>query len=633
MICRNLFIFQFILMLLNISISIADNISGIGTDFSSIFNNASTEQNRRDIIPTYQGTNIPEAQITPNSMNNQASIGMKNNETGIFINNSFTTRPKYDTNQLGNVVKNSERLKGNSRTLTDKNYSDPRDYIEYRICYKYYGKNNCTNNNYNKHCTNDLKLKCTAYESGCRTSGLELDSFPSDLDWSYYENNNILIIGKKNGANYWNGTCLVIDKTIEFTVSNLSMVEIFSLTRAVFDDYISITLNDRLIYVGPDNGNQLIVISGMVYDGRGFKPCERNTVWNQYLGRDLIPLLRVGKNILKMRVIVGGSGQGSMEFILKNKCCREHVEEWIETCDNSKIEDKCYLIEKICTKKDQIIRLDGKDFLKKCLAYRQVYSCKAHNSCFNYDYDCDKINTNGCELETREYVNSSKKLEKFTYRCLNPRPIPNIDSEKIQCIDGECNSLEPTPDNTQDMTDALVLLSTLNESAKTIKSDDKTMLNGENLKCKKSTGAAISFSNCCGSGNWGNSLGFSCNSDEKKLRKKRNRSDCIYIGSYCSNKIDMKIVKICMARKQSYCCYDNKFSKIIGNATRQQGLQTWGNAENTNCGGIPIDKLQNLDFSRIDFSELYNDIRTGVDQVEISNRIQQTLNKLKNANK
>jgi conjugal transfer mating pair stabilization protein TraN len=179
------------------------------------------------------------------------------------------------------------------------------------------------------------------------------------------------------------------------------------------------------------------------------------------------------------------------------------------------------------------------------------------------------------------------------------------------------------------MLDTIAMLSTINESAKTIIQEDMTMLNGDNLKCKKSTGIVAGFSDCCGDENWGNSLS-GCSSEEEKLKSKKENSDCIYIGNYCSEEWDIGLSKICVAKKYSYCCYGNKFSKIIGNATRQQKLQTWGNAENTNCAGILIEQLQYLDFKKIDFSELYEDIKSSVNQEELEKQIQQSLGRLQN---
>lgn len=265
-----------------------------------------------------------------------------------------------------------------------------------------------------------------------------------------------------------------------------------------------------------------------------------------------------------------------------------------------------------------------------CLINEQNYTCKdGSNSCFTHENDCNNYNMNQCNLEDKEFVDKANETEKFTYKCLTPRITPKDCKQNIKCLDGKCYDNQLTQDNTQDMLDALSILSTLNESVKTIKTDDLTMLNGENLKCKKSTGAVAGFLDCCGDENWGNPLA-GCNPNEEKLKEKRSNSDCIYIGNYCSEYIDIGLTKVCITKKYSYCCFGNKFSKIIGNATRQQGLQTWGNAEDTNCNGILINQLQQLDFTKINFSELYDDIKSNINQKEISDRVQQSLDRLQN---
>ncbi len=613
-------------------------IDGINTDFNSIFNNASTEQGKQNIVPTYQGANVPETQINVGNIENETYKSLENNESGQFINNTFNTRPQYDTRQLGNLVDNTNKSIENNESIVNKDYCDPYNDIEYKICYKYSGQNLCPDNTYNKYCKSNLEMQCTSYESGCTTAGLELSSLPPDLEWSYDGGNGTLIIGKKSNANYWNGTCLVVDKTIEFEISNLELVEMFTLNRVVFDDYISVILNDNLIYVGPYGGTKLELItknSGflkrtLVDYGTGQNSCELSTIWNQYINKDLTKLLKLGKNTLKMRVIVSGSGQGSMEFILKNRCCKEHVEKWVETCNVGEKSDKCNLLSKVCTKKDYTVKFEGKYIPKKCAEYEQAYTCKSsQESCFLHDNDCNNYNIANCSLESKEFVNKMKETEKFTYRCLTPRATPRDCDQVIRCLDGSCYENQEIQDNTQDMLDAIAMLSTLNESVKTIDADSLTMLNGENLKCKKSTGAVAGFKDCCGDENWGNSLS-GCNSNEEKLKEKRNNNDCIYVGNYCSEYVDLGFTEVCVTKKYSYCCFSNKFSKIIGNATRQQGLQTWGNAENTNCDGILINQLQQLDFSKIDFSELYNDIKSSINKDDIERRAQQSLEGLKN---
>ena len=534
---------------------------------------------------------------------------------------------------MGNIARNAEKNIKNSKEVVDKDYCDPNNNIEYKICYKNYSNKSCLDNTYNKNCVSKLSLTCTNYETGCTTSGIELSTLPADLVWSYNAGSGSLLIGKKTGANYWNGTCLVVDKSIEFNISNLELVDSFLLSRVVFDDYISVILNGNIAYVGPDNGSMLELFSNGRYIavnyGTGTGPCERSTIWNQYVGKDLKPFLKVGKNVLQMRVIISGGGQGSMEFLLKNRCCKETAEHWTENCSNGKIEDKCNLSSKICTKKDQTLRFEGLDVVKKCTEYDQQYICKAKDSCFMYEDDCSKIDISKCSLEIKESMDDSNSLEKFTYKCLVPAIVPNVCNVKIDCLDGNCNDLEPIQDNSQDMLNTLSILSTLNESVKTIKPEDLTMLNGEGLKCRKSTGVTAAFRDCCGDENWGNSFA-DCNSDEEKLKAKREANACTYIGSYCNEEINVGFNKVCVEKEYSYCCFNNKFSKIIGNATRQQGFQTWGDAENTNCKGILIEQLQYLDFSKIDFSELYNDIKSSINQTNIDNKIEESLKRLQN---
>lgn len=602
----------------------------INFNFNSIFEKAKTEEGKKDMVPTYKGTNIPETNINGENIDNEIYKNLENNEAGKLINNSFNTRPQYDTKQLGNIVDNTDNSIKNSENIVNKDYCDPYNDIEYKVCYKYYGDNLCPDNSYNKHCVASLEMKCTKYENGCTTAGLELSSLPSDLIWSYNENSNILTIGKKSNANYWSGYCLVVDKTIEFNISNLELVELFSLNRLVFDDYMSITLNNNLIYVGPDGGTQLIVSGGRVYDGLGKKSCERSTLWNQYINRDLTNFLKVGKNILKIRVVISGTGQGSAEFVLKNRCCKEHIEKWVENCDKGDVRDKCRITSKVCTKKDYKVKFDGKYILKKCAEYDEIYKCDTSSeTCFLHENDCNKYDISNCSIAEKEFIDEEQETERYIYKCLTPRDTPRDCNQKVKCLDGSCYDNEKTKDNTEEMLNAIAMLSTINESVKTIETKDLTMLNGENLKCKKSTGAVAGFKDCCGDENWGNSLS-GCSQTEEKLKEKKDNKDCIYIGNYCSDYINLGFKKVCSAKKYSYCCFNNKFSKILGNATRQQGLQTWGDAKNTNCNGILIDNLNKLDFSKIDFTELYDDIKSNVNKQDISNKVQQSLNRLQN---
>lgn len=125
-------------------------------------------------------------------------------------------------------------------------------------------------------------------------------------------------------------------------------------------------------------------------------------------------------------------------------------------------------------------------------------------------------------------------------------------------------------------------------------------------------------------------LKMSCSFEENKLKEKKDNSSCIFVGSYCSEEINIGFDKVCLEQKYSYCCFNNKFLKILANATRQQGLQNWGSPKNTNCSGILIEHLSLIDFNKINFNELYDDIKNSTNKEEIYKNIQHNLEKIKN---
>ena len=127
------------------------------------------------------------------------------------------------------------------------------------------------------------------------------------------------------------------------------------------------------------------------------------------------------------------------------------------------------------------------------------------------------------------------------------------------------------------------------------------IFNGEDLRCSK---AMLSYSNCCKTDGWGQDIGLDqCSVDEQRLALSRQGGLCHYVGSYC----DSRTLFGCTSRKESYCCFKSKLARIIHEQGRIQLGMDWGSAEAPNCDGIGIEELQQIDFSRIDFSEFYAD--------------------------
>ncbi|MFZ5759833.1 MAG: conjugal transfer protein TraN [Thermodesulfobacteriota bacterium] len=83
-----------------------------------------------------------------------------------------------------------------------------------------------------------------------------------------------------------------------------------------------------------------------------------------------------------------------------------------------------------------------------------------------------------------------------------------------------------------------------------------------------------------------------------------------YIGTYC--KKDVLFIG-CVQEAETYCLFNSKLGRIIHEQGRMQ-LQkfnpngNWGSARSPNCEGFTPEEFQMLDFSKMDFSEVFGDI-------------------------
>lgn len=326
------------------------------------FNRALQNKDLHNAVPGYQTSSPPYSGATAETMENNKGLELEHNETGRMILDYYVSRPQYDYSEDQNLINNAQDIINNKGDVLNKDYGDCGITYEYKICYdnvnartgcatgKVINLNAYKNSDfqckkilqkYRKTCIETPKLQCLEY-AHCNNSGLKLASISGDLTWTY--GNSILVIGKRSNANYWDGSCLVVDRYVNFTVENLNLIEYFALNRAVYDDHILVDLNGHTVYVSKGGqkleltkvkkkvGFQTKYVTVVDYGNRTMD-CELSTIWNDKLSINLTPYLQQGNNTLHMRVIVSGSGQGSMEFFLQNKCCVRFNETVEQQCD------------------------------------------------------------------------------------------------------------------------------------------------------------------------------------------------------------------------------------------------------------------------------------------------------------
>ncbi|KJV88000.1 type-F conjugative transfer system pilin assembly family protein [Orientia tsutsugamushi str. UT76] len=226
---------------------------------------------------------------------------------------------------------------------------------------------------------------------------------------------------------------------------------------------------------------------------------------------------------------------------------------------------------------------------KDCCKHLKIQNCELKNS------TCQKSVANICLLWQHDYSCSTEKQTMLH---------SSLRNNSIFCLGGNCNT--PTIIPNRDIA-KVAYLAMLNQMSKDIKTNPVSVFSGKHRKCKKDV---FSFLNCCSSmTGWGRDIGLSqCKSKEQELALYRKKGYCYYIGTYCSSRIS--ILGICLARKSTYCCFQSKLARIFQEEARKQLKMNFGTPKYPKCRGLTVEKLQKVDFTKINMDELFSDILT-----------------------
>ncbi|GER94761.1 hypothetical protein A45J_2525 [hot springs metagenome] len=83
---------------------------------------------------------------------------------------------------------------------------------------------------------------------------------------------------------------------------------------------------------------------------------------------------------------------------------------------------------------------------------------------------------------------------------------------------------------------------------------------------------------------------------------------CHIVGSKCTSKLNLGIIKKCLRTGYKYCCYNSKFARILVEQAYGQLGYPWGDYDNPQCTNLTFDDLKRLDFSQMDFSEFIEEV-------------------------
>lgn len=281
----------------------------------------------------------------------------------------------------------------------------------------------------------------------------------------------------------------------------------------------------------------------------------------------------------------------------------------------------------VCTDSDPVTRvIDGIAVTQPCWAWSRTFQCTERRSATDcgelekkpecrFDHDeCLSENPDGtCNVFDKVYVCKTPDTGTGT-------PGGSICSGDLYCINGECIQVER--EASTDFKDAMVAVQAMGNVRDGFDPDTMTLFNGEKAGCHKPVFGIV---NCCAGKQFPLAppflVNFMCSAEEKLLDEKDRKGLCHYVGTYCSD----KVLGVCTSKRKSYCCFESKLSRILQEQGRAQIGKTWGKAKEPDCKGFLIEEFQQLDLSKMDFTEVYSEFINAAkvpDEIQTSIEIQ-----------
>lgn len=111
-----------------------------------------------------------------------------------------------------------------------------------------------------------------------------------------------------------------------------------------------------------------------------------------------------------------------------------------------------------------------------------------------------------------------------------------------------------------------------------------------------------------------------CDIEDQRTSLMRDSDYCVEVGTYCKER--WALIG-CVQRARAFCCFSSKLGAMIQLQGRAQipSIGGFGSPEEPNCRGFTLEEFQALDFSKIDLSGYYNDLKYN-DQATIQQEAQ-----------
>jgi conjugal transfer mating pair stabilization protein TraN len=568
---------------------------GAGKDFASQ-HQAPQPKDARD-IPGFKGTNIPEAGLSQGNIQGALTRQMKEKgNVGSFINESHDQRLRFKIDPLKDPI----------FTESDKIVADPMATLKVKATEvdepvrETKSRHTCEEegDTYLLTCVKELGVTVTKIPPKATSFGFSLTNL-----WN-----------KQRG--FWNkyftkGQGRHSTRALDFGGDNKGgdpgYAKHYTYVPNVKVD--SAFLTDLFALTG-----RIDEVAGYPYVKRGYGVSKAK----MYADPRSLPKFAESIDKLKIKRVISLSGMGNSSYagqhfwlyrfaqieldIVEPPIIKEF---WTSGCDliEPKVDQGlCVYKEKICTQGKQTRLINGEAITKPCWQYTHVYECS-----YPVKNTCGDLKAKGCvqiKSQCKKMIEKTCVHYEQTYECVTRTgggKKTKIEGDAPWCLDGNC--VEQGFAANTDMAEALSKLMLFREIQKDMDRETPSIFKGTEYGCNRN---CVDFKDCCGSGKgWGVSLGLAgCNEKEKALAQLRQDKKCVYVGTYCAE----KVLNLCIRKKSNFCCFGTKLARLIHEQGRPQLKMTFGDGEHPQCRGFTVEELTKLDFDKIDLSELLSEL-------------------------
>ena len=247
---------------------------------------------------------------------------------------------------------------------------------------------------------------------------------------------------------------------------------------------------------------------------------------------------------------------------------------------------------------------------RACWEYSKIYQCQA---VVGGGSDCGPFEANpSCTIDHEICLDDPPSggpcvVSEKVYRCpipgTTPEPAQYICGDDVYCINGDCEPI--VREASDEFKEAVVALNAMGQASAEFDENTLTLFMGTAEKCSHKL---FGLSNCCSGSGVPLLTPFLCSAAEQNLDKLDDAGLCHKVGTYCS----AKFLGICTTKKDSYCCFQSKISRILQEQGRPQIGKSWGTPNVPVCTGFTIFEFQQLDLAVMDFSEIYAEFEDAV---------------------